>query len=345
MQAIKEPQAEIARRPAVFDSEDWRLPYFPLIRSGDLQTIAGRYWRVSLDERRRPTQSRLFRTEADTQVLARLNLQPREARPEARPTVVAVHGLTACDRAPYMLSSGRAALEAGFDLVRLNVRNCGGTEHLTPTLYHSGLTIDLRRVVDQLAPRPLFLLGFSMGGNMALKLAGEWGANPPEHVRAVCAVSAPVRLDVCSRHIGKPRNRIYERRFLRQLRATMARKSRVMPELYPAADFSGVDSIWKFDDKFTAPSFGFRDASDYYDRCSAAGFLHRIRVPAVLIQAEDDPFIPFDAFRCRAFAANPWIRLLAEPHGGHVAFLARKGARFWAQAQAVRFFQAAARAG
>lgn len=345
MQAIKEPAAEAARRPAVFDREDWRLPYLPLFRHGDLQTVAGRYWRSSLDEQSRPTQSRLFRTEADTQVLARLNLQPSDARAEARPTVVAVHGLTACDSAPYMLSAGRLALEAGFDLVRLNVRNCGGTEHLSPTLYHSGLTIDLRRVVEQLAPRPLFLLGFSMGGNMALKLAGEWGANPPEHVRAVCAISAPIRLDVCSRHIGKPGNRIYERRFLRQLRATMTRKSRVMPERWPQADFSDVDSIWKFDDKFTAPNFGFRSAADYYDQCSAAGFLHRIRVPAVLIQAEDDPFIPFDAFRGWVFESNPWIRLLSEPHGGHVAFLARKGARFWAQAQGIRFFTAAARPG
>ncbi len=306
-----------------------------------MQTIAGRYWFPSLDERRWPPQPRLFHTEPNTQVLARLNLQQAESHAGARPTVVAVHGLTACDRAPYMLAGGRLALEAGFDLVRLNVRNCGGTEHLSPTLYHSGLTVDLRSVVEQLAPRPLFLLGFSMGGNMVLKLAGEWGENPPQHVRAACAISAPIRLDVCSRHIGKPRNWIYEQRFLRQLRATLARKSRCMPERYPALDFSGVDSIWKFDDKFTAPSFGFRGAADYYDRCSAAGFLLRIRVPALVIQAEDDPFIPFDVFRERAFATNPWIRLAAEPHGGHVAFLARNGARFWAQAQAIRFFEAA----
>ena len=341
MQAIKAPAA--ARHPAVFDREDWLLPFVPLMRHGDLQTIAGRYWPTAPDERRRPAQSRLFRTEADTQVLARLNLQRTESRAGPRPTVLAVHGLTACDRAPYMLAAGRPAREAGFDLIRLNVRNCGGTEHLSPTLYHSGLTIDLRCVVEQLAPRPLFLLGFSMGGNMALKLAGEWGENPPEHVRAACAISAPIRLDVCSRHIGKPRNRIYERRFLRQLRATMMRKSRCMPERYPQPDFSDVDSIWKFDDKFTAPSFGFRDAADYYARCSAAGFLGRIRVPALAIQAEDDPFIPFDAFRDRVFATNPWIRLLAQPHGGHVAFLSRQGARFWAQAQAIRFFEAVGR--
>ncbi len=341
MQAIKEPAPEAARHPAVFDHEDWRLPFTPLFRQGDLQTIAGRYWLPSLDEQQWPSQSRFFRTEPDTQVLARLNLQPTESRAGPRPTVLAVHGLTACDRAPYMLSSGRLALESGFDLIRLNVRNCGGTEHLSPTLYHSGLTIDIRRVVEQLAPRPLFLLGFSMGGNLVLKLAGEWGESPPAHVRAVCAISAPIRLDACSQHIGKPRNWVYERRFLRQLRATLERKSRCMPERYPKLDFSDIDSIWKFDDKFTAPSFGFRDAADYYRQCSSAKFLARIRVPALAIQAEDDPFIPFDVFRDPVFETNPWIRLLSEPHGGHVAFLSRKGARFWAQAQGIRFFEAA----
>ena len=174
-----------------------------------------------------------------------------------------------------MLSSAQLALESGFDVLRLNVRNCGGTERLCRTLYHSGLTVDLRRVVEELAPRPLFLLGFSMGGNIALKLAGEWGGEPPAHVRAMCAVSAPIELDLCSRNIGRPRNFVYERRFLRQLRAAVRRKHAVMPELFPDPEIAQVESIWEFDERVTAPAFGFADAADYYRQCSSARFLGR----------------------------------------------------------------------
>ena len=320
--------------------EAWQVPYRPLVRNGDIQTVLARYWPQALDESRYPTQARLFRTDPDTQVLARLNRQPHDGPESRRPTVLAVHGLTACDAAPYMLSTAQSALEAGFDTVRLNVRNCGGTEHLCRTLYHSGLTSDLASVVEQLAPRPLFLLGFSMGGNIALKLAGEWGASPPRHVRAVCAISPPVRLDLCSRNIGRPRNFVYEKRFLLQLAAALRRKHAAMPDLFPLPAAPRPSSIWEFDDVFTAPAFGFRSAQDYYRQCSAAHFLHAIRLPTLVIQAQDDPFIPFEAFDVAALAENPWISFLGPADGGHVAFLARgSSARFWAQDQAVRYFQ------
>ncbi len=335
------PSSSRAEPPAdLFLRTEWRVPYRPLLRQGDLQTVAAHYWPRRLDQTRFPTESRYFEPEPDTQVLARLNLQPGSRPARERPTVVAVHGLTACDRAPYMLSSARSALESGFDVVRLNVRNCGGTEHLCRTLYHSGLTVDLRHVVEALAPRPLYLLGYSMGGNMALKLAGEWGARPPEHVRAMCAVSPPIRLDLCSRNIGRARNAVYELRFLRQLRTTIRRKSTAMPHIFPEPDLGRVDSIWQFDEVVTAPAFGFRNAADYYRRCSAARFLGNIHVPALLIQARDDPFIPFEAIDLPALRANPWIQLLDVEHGGHVAFLASGRPRFWAQEQAMRFFAA-----
>ena len=261
-------------------------------------------------------------------------------RPEFSPTVLAVHGLTACDRAPYMVTAAQTALDSGFEVARMNVRNCGGTEHLCRTLYHSGLTTDLRAVADALAPRPLYILGFSMGGNMALKLAGEWGASAPEHVRAVCAISPPIQLAMCSRKIGLRRNYVYEKRFLRQLSATMRRKSRIMPEVFPERDLGGVRNIWQFDEEITAPAFGFRDAADYYRQCSAAAFVGRIRTPTLIIQAKDDPFIPFEAFDVADLDANPSVALASPPHGGHVAFLARGSGRFWAHRQAMRFFEA-----
>ncbi len=273
-------------------------------------------------------------------MLAKLNEFPETRPARARPAILAIHGLTACDHAPYMLSSAQTALDSGFDAIRLNVRNCGGTEHLCRTLYHSGLTADLRQVVEELAPRPLYLLGFSMGGNIALKLAGEWADSPPEHVRGVCAISAPVQLDLCSRNIGRPRNIVYERRFLRQLRAAVRRKSAAMPDVIPDPAVANVRSIWQFDDDVTAPAFGFRSAADYYRRCSAAGFLSRIQLPCLLIQAQDDPFIAFETYDLPALRENPWLVSLSPEHGGHVAFVARGRPRFWAIEQAARFFAA-----
>lgn len=314
-----------------------------MTRNGDLQTVLGRYWPRDLDERAHPGKRRLVATEPGTSVLVRWDEPPGARRAEKRPILLSLHGLTACDRAPYMLSTARAALDAGFDSARMNMRNCGGTEHLCPTLYHSGLTSDLDAVVRQLAPRGVFLMGFSMGGNVALKLAGEWGENAPDHVLGVCAVSPPVQLALCSKNIGRPRNVVYELRFLRQLRAAVRRKRSVMPGAIPGSNPERVKSIWEFDEAVTAPAFGFRDAADYYRRCSAARFLHSVRVPTLVIQARDDPFVPFEAFDLPAFRNNDSLRLVSPRHGGHVAFLAKGSERFWAQREAVRLFQALAR--
>lgn len=318
--------------------EAWEVPYRPLVRHGDLQTVVARYWPQFLDTRRFPTSPRLFRTDPETRVLAKFNCQSG-TRPEAkRRSVLAVHGLTACDRAPYMISTASASLCSGFDSVRLNVRNCGGTEHLCRTLYHSGLTSDLAKVVEALAPRPLFLMGFSMGGNIALKLAGEWGDSPPDHVRAICAVSPPLRLDLCSRNIGRPRNYVYQKRFLLQLRAALRRKKAAMPDVFSQLRITSPSSIWEFDEIYTAPAFGFGSAEDYYQQCSAAHFLDKIRVPSLILQAKDDPFVPIEAFDVAALRTNPQITLVSPRHGGHVAFVASGRTRFWAQEQGMRFF-------
>jgi len=333
---------------------NWQVPFDPLFRDPHLQTIAGRYWPARLAESRWLTQARYFSTGPGVKVLAHCNAPAPGSYPVAargwpadqvagseqpRPLVLAVHGLTASSQAPYMRTLAQRALTARFDVIRLNVRNCGGTEHLAPTLYHSGLTADLRAVVEQLAPTPLFLVGFSMGGNMVLKLAGEWGEQPPPHVQAVCGISVPIRLGVCARRLGERRNRIYEVRFLRELRRTLRRKQQAMPGRFAAPSWDGIRSIYDFDDAITAPAFGFRNADHYYESQSSAGFLDWIRVPALLIQAQDDPFIPFEVFENLPLEQNPNLRLQATTHGGHVAFLARRTPRFWAIEQALRFFE------
>jgi predicted alpha/beta-fold hydrolase len=238
-----------------------------------------------------------------------------------------------------MRTLAHAALSAGFDAVRVNVRNCGNTEHLSPTLYHSGLTVDLRHIVEQLAPERLFVAGFSMGGNMVMKLAGEWGGEPPAHVAGVCGISAPICLATCARELGRRRNRIYEIRFLRELGRTLRTKQRLMPERFSSLSVAGVRSIYEFDDRVTARAFGFRDADDYYEQSSSRQFLKQIRLPALLIQAQDDPFVPSAIFEHPDVYASPCVRLLAAEHGGHVAFLARERPRFWAIEQTMEFFK------
>ncbi|MBI3665159.1 MAG: alpha/beta fold hydrolase [Acidobacteria bacterium] len=303
-------------------------PYTPLFTHPDLSTIVGRYWPVRLE----PGEPRLFSTEPGVQVLARCHWGRRGA-----PVMVLVHGLEGSSDSTYMLWMARAALEAGFQVVRLNVRNCGGTEHLAPTLYHSGLTADLRAVLGQLRDYQVFVVGFSMGGNQALKLAGEWGPAPPPHVAGVCAISAPIDLAACARRLAEPRNLIYEHRFLRQLRARLRRKARLFPGRFSLEPLARVRSIIDFDHFITAPAFGFRDAWDYYEHCSARRFLGAVRVPALLIQARDDPFVPFS---CCQLPENPALRLLMPEHGGHVSFLSRTPPRFWAARQVVRFCRA-----
>lgn len=317
------------------DIPGWGVPYRPLLRNGDLQTAAARYWPTSLDERRWPTETRCVQTEPGVEVLVESN---RQAGSPA--TVVAVHGLTGCARANYMQALSRAALEAGFSVVRVNVRNCGGTEHLCPTLYHSGLTADLRAVVEQLAPEPVFVIGFSMGGNMAVKLAGEWGDEAPAHVLGVCGVSAPIWLSAAADEIGRRRNRIYEARFLYQLGLTLKRKAKACPDAFPPPDLSGLRSLRDFDERFTAPHFGYSSAEDYYEKASAGPYLGRIGVPTLTITAADDPFIPFASYSAEAaFRQNSALTLLVTGNGGHVAFLNKGQPRFWAQEQAVAFFR------
>jgi uncharacterized protein len=308
----------------------------PLIRSGDWQTILAHFWPARLDHRRYASETRLFETEPGVRIVAHCD---RTTDFRSNGTVLIIHGLEGSSASPYVVRMAARALDAGFQVVRMNVRNCGGTEHLGPTLYHSGLTTDLRSVAEQLWQIPLYIVGFSMGGNMALKLAGEWSAGFPPQVKAICAVSPPVDLGACALRIAEPRNHVYESRFLRHLRQTLTRKKAVMAVDYSLEPFSRIRSLIDFDNAYTAPAFGFCDAFDYYAHASSKGHLRNIRLPALVIQAQDDPFIPFAIFNSAVFRENPSLSLLTPRSGGHVAFISRRQPRFWAQEQALRFFE------
>jgi len=238
--------------------------------------------------------------------------------------IVMVHGLEGSGNAGDIRSLSTAAVDAGFAAHRFHMRTCGGTEHLCDTLYHAGLTSDLRAFLRHLGA-PAFLVGFSLGGNVVLKLAGELGDGADGVVRGVCAVSTPLDLAACARRIAEPDNRVYEARFVRRMRARLCATGR-----YTARDFTKLSTVMELDDRITAPSFGFGNAANYYRTQSAIGFLDSIRAPALLIQAKDDTFIPFTIFQSAAVRSNPRIELIATEHGGHLGFLGRRPHRLWA---------------
>jgi len=292
--------------------------FLPLVRSPHLQTVISHFWPRRLDTGRYPVTRRFYRTEPDVEVLVE-----EQTPPHPRGDVILVHGLEGSGAAGYMRSMAAAALEAGYAAHRFHLRTCGGTEGRAKTLYHSGQTCDLHSVVRQIG-RPVFLIGFSLGGNVVLKLAGELGDGAREVLRGVCAVSASIDLAACARRITRLENRAYQLRFLRRMRARLIATGR-----YTAADFAGVRNIIEFDDRITAPAFGFSSAWNYYQTQSAVGYLERIRVPALLIQSKDDPIVPFEAFTSPAVRSNPCLRLVATRHGGHLGFLARRAPRLW----------------
>jgi predicted alpha/beta-fold hydrolase len=302
-------------------------PFVPLFRSPHLQTIAAHYWRRP--EAAVPIERRLVETEPGVQVL----VESQRPRGKQVGEIVMVHGLEGSGSAGYIRSLSAAAVNAGYAAHRFHMRTCGGTEHLCQTLYHAGLTSDLLAVLRRLEA-PSFVVGFSLGGNVALKLAGELGDGGPEIIAGVCGVSTPLDLAACARRIAAPDNRVYERRFVRRMRARLCATGR-----YSGRDFAGLRSVMDLDDRITAPSFGFGDAANYYRTQSAIGFLDAIRVPTLLIQAKDDTFIPFEIFECAAVRANPRIELLVTKHGGHLGFLARQPHRLWADHAIMNWIQ------
>jgi predicted alpha/beta-fold hydrolase len=295
----------------------------------------------------RRDEARLFTVADGVQILARCRWQSER---EKHPTALLVHGLEGSCESPYMLGLASKAFRRGFNAVRFNMRNCGGTEHLTPTLYNSSLSRDVRAVIEELIAREhlpqIFLVGISMGGNIVLKLAGEYGASAPKELSGVAAVSPSLDLPACVAAIERRSNWIYQQYFILRLRRHVRRKHRLFPELYDIRDLRRVRTIRAFDARYTCADGGFKDADDYYRRASALPLIVNIRVPTLIIHAQDDPFIPFDSFKHPAIAANPCITLLAPARGGHVGFLSDRSKHpkdediYWAENRIIDFFAA-----
>ena len=257
-----------------------------------------------------------------SRVLCRSHWQSKAAHG----TALLVHGLEGSSQSQYVRGNAARLFAAGWNVVRMNMRNCGGTDGESPTLYHSGLSNDLLRVMEHYRAvrnaQAWSLVGYSMGGNLVLKLAGDLGSSATALLRAVVGVSPAIDLGASADALHEPANRVYEWKFLRGLKQRYARKCRLYPAIYDPARSRGIRTLREFDDRITAYYSGFTGADDYYYRAASARVVGRIAVPALVLHALDDPFVRMLPATRDALLANPHVHLVETPHGGHCAFLA-----------------------
>jgi len=261
-------------------------------------------------------------------------------------TLIVVHGLEGSSESQYIRGIASKALAAGMNVVRVNQRNCGGTDHLSPTLYNSGLSGDIaavaRHFVENDGVSQFVLAGFSMGGNLVLKLAGEWGSSGPAEFRGVVGVCPAMDLAVGADALHEPANRIYEYHFLVNLFRRFRHKARLFPGTFDPARLSGVRTLRQFDDRVTAYYCGYTGASDYYARAAASNVIDQIAVPAAILHAANDPFVRFLSETRAKVLGNPNIRYIESEDGGHCAFISESDHDSnydgrWAEREVVEF--------
>jgi predicted alpha/beta-fold hydrolase len=311
----------------------------PLLRNPHIMTLAG-----ALAPRRfprlPPPEQRLFEVEPGTRLLASCHWQPQ---PRACPTLVLVHGLEGSSESGYMRGVAEKGFVSGLNVVRVNQRTCGASERLTDTLYNSGLSGDFQAMLNELVTRDhlhsIFFAGYSMGGNLVLKMAGELGTSAPRELHGVCGVCPALDLAACADALEHSSNALYQWNFVRNLKARMGRKSKLFPGRFDMARLAGVRTVRQFDEVITAPHCGYRSAVDYYERASAMRCVQRISVPALILASKDDPFVPYFSFETPLIRSNPNIRVVTAERGGHCSFVSALPGweRYWAEARIIEF--------
>jgi predicted alpha/beta-fold hydrolase len=299
-----------------------------LLRNAHLQTLAGNFLPRKLELS--TPESIEVEVEGPTggygpsYVLCHCHWQPAEVR-SSRLTLVIVHGLEGSSQSQYVLGNTARALVAGFNVVRMNMRSCGGTDALSPTIYHSGRSEDVGAVVEKIIAlqklTSIALVGYSMGGNLILKYAGEHADHMPPQVRALVGISPLMDLAVSSAALHEPQNRIYEWHFLRNMLARIRRRVAMYPDIYGDAQIGKIRTMRLFDNYIVARYGGFRDADDYYYSVASSRFASGFRLPTLIVHSTDDPFIRMLPATREALLENPHVTYIETQHGGHCAFL------------------------
>lgn len=309
------------------------------LSGGHVQTIASfllpRRFRLSKPE------ERLVEVEPGIHVLCHCHWQSDR---RSALTVILVHGLEGSSDSKYMLGIAEKGMLMGMNVIRMNQRTCGGTDRLAPTLYHSGRSGDVTAVAKHFVEHDgisrFALCGFSMGGNLVLKAAGEWGENPPPEFTGVVAVCPSLDLAASADALHAPVNRLYEQYFLWKLKARMKGKAQCFPGKYDLSRMNGLKSLRDFDDKITAFYCGFDGAEDYYARAAAANAVDQISVPCLILHAHNDPFIRITPESREKIVANPNITFIETADGGHCAFIGDDESGHFAERMVVEFFRA-----
>jgi len=329
-------------------------PFVPrrFLSNGHLQTIAGNF--LPRSNSLPPALPELVEvspaseSQIASSVLCECHWHPIATRAK-RPTVVLVHGLEGSSASQYVVGNANKMWRAGANVIRMNMRNCGNTERLSPTLYHSGFSSDVGSVLRHFVAREhlesVALVGYSMGGNLVLKLVGELGADAPRQLHSAVAVSPSIDLGPTADALHRRINRLYERRFLRRMVKRFRLKARLFPRAYDPRHIVGIRSLRQYDERITSLYSGFASADDYYFRASAARVVDSIHVPTLVLHALDDPFVLITPESLAALDANPNITVLQSEHGGHCAFLAKTehgsgDDGYWAETTLLRFILA-----
>lgn len=317
------------------------VPY-PFLENAHLMTVVAAVWlrRFKIAE---GGERRLFAVDKDSKILAICHWQSDRNR---CPTVIVLHGMEGSSESHNVLGLSEKAFACGMNVVRMNMRNCADTTDLTPTLYNAGLSGDLLAVIRELKQKDnldnLIVVAWSLGGNVALKAAAELGDEGTGLITCMSVISPAIDLALCVETLREGFNRFYEDRFLGSLKNRLLIKSKLFPNIYDPKPLAEIKTVRQFDETYTAPLGGYGTADNYYKTCSSMYMLDKIRIPTLIIEAKDDPLVPYSAFTSDQLN-NPHITLLAPEHGGHGGFLQRHAEqpalfdRFWAENRVVTF--------
>ncbi|MCB0352243.1 MAG: alpha/beta fold hydrolase [Bdellovibrionales bacterium] len=306
-------------------------PFF--VRNRDLQTILPALFRKPVVLKGSP--GRISTPDGDF-----LDIEWFERHKQRRVAILS-HGLEGSANAPYIRGMAHGLLGAGWNVLTWNFRGCSGEPNRKPYWYHSGKSDDLAVIVDHVLAKNhydnIVLIGFSVGGNITLKYLGELGRSVSPHLLGAAVCSVPIDLEGCAAALARPRNAIYMRRFLRLLIQKILEKNERFPKEIHTQDLSSMKTFYDFDNRYTAPLNGFRDASDYWSKSSSASFLSEIQVPTLFVSALDDPFLSSSCFP-RSEDISSDVRLCLSDRGGHVGFMMDyKLKNFWFEKQTIRF--------
>lgn len=329
-------------------ANSWMGPAFhphPWLKDSHLMSMLPGFFPRPLRRFARSGKRRLFKIDEKTSLLGYCHF--REGG-ETQPTVLLLHGLEGSSESSHVLGIGYKAYMSGFNVVRLNMRNCGGSIDYAETLYHAGLYADPLKVVEALRlerPNSKFILcGYSLGGNLLLNSAIRHPSEQKESLLAVCTVSPSIDLAAAVDTIEKPENQIYQSWFLRTMKKKILEKVKQQGRDFDINAIARIKTIREFDDKFTAPDGGYGSAEHYYHEASAIQRLEQIKIPCLIIASKDDPLVPFESFATLDIS-NDMIELLITNEGGHGGFFQHGHEeedhfdQYWAENRVIAFIK------